>query len=262
MSKSQGMSQMDVQDNETQLSSGEQWLLVPEAVEVDLERDAYPILDELVRNVSTKNLEHVRSLKSNLTSLLARVQKNSQKCLNSVITSVSEDLIEFSSISEIFENNQLRESTELHRITESGDFAFIGGVSLSDLTLLSSTITVDKDEVVVVSVGHCRSAKSKKSVDIVSVEAEVVVNHLKQARIQVMNSMSADLQSKKLLNALIEVVIEEFNALPEEKDRLSELVSMKTQVVFMIFVLWIVAVSMFLHFSSRGQSSFNEPPPT
>ncbi|KAI8025957.1 Magnesium transporter MRS2-4 [Camellia lanceoleosa] len=40
----------------------------------DLERNAYPILDELVRNVSTKNLEHVRSLKSNLTSLLARVR--------------------------------------------------------------------------------------------------------------------------------------------------------------------------------------------
>lgn len=41
----------------------------------ELERDAYPILDELARNVSTKNLERVRSLKSNLTRLLARVQK-------------------------------------------------------------------------------------------------------------------------------------------------------------------------------------------
>ncbi|CAL5395788.1 unnamed protein product [Camellia sinensis] len=180
----------------------------------------------------------------------------SQKCLNSVFTSVSEDLVEFSSISEISEDNQLRESAE----------SFIASlnqvISPSLETFLSSTITVDKDEVVDVSVGHCRSAKSKKSVDIVSVEAEVVVNHLKQARIQVMNSTSADLQSKKLLNALIEVVIEEFNALPEEKDRLSQLVSMKTRVVFMIFLLWIVAVSMFLHFSSRGQSSFSEPPPT
>ncbi|KAJ6840782.1 putative magnesium transporter MRS2-G [Iris pallida] len=41
----------------------------------DLERDAYPVLDELARSVSTKNLERVRSLKSNLTLLLARVQK-------------------------------------------------------------------------------------------------------------------------------------------------------------------------------------------
>ncbi|KAL0907641.1 hypothetical protein M5K25_022061 [Dendrobium thyrsiflorum] len=41
----------------------------------DLVRNAYPALDELTRNVSTKNLERVRSLKSNLTRLLARVQK-------------------------------------------------------------------------------------------------------------------------------------------------------------------------------------------
>ncbi|XP_038708515.1 magnesium transporter MRS2-4-like [Tripterygium wilfordii] len=41
----------------------------------ELERDAYPILDDLARNVSTKNLELVRSLKSKVTRLLARVQK-------------------------------------------------------------------------------------------------------------------------------------------------------------------------------------------
>ncbi|KAJ1386114.1 putative magnesium transporter MRS2-4 [Sesbania bispinosa] len=96
----------DEQESEMQVSSaaaGRQWLPVPEAVEglqselpfefqvleialevvctyldsnvADLERGAYPVLDELARNVSTKNLEHVRSLKSNLTRLLARVQK-------------------------------------------------------------------------------------------------------------------------------------------------------------------------------------------
>ncbi|XP_051132872.1 magnesium transporter MRS2-4-like [Andrographis paniculata] len=41
----------------------------------DLEREAYPALDELTINVNTKNLERVRSLKSNLTHLLAHVQK-------------------------------------------------------------------------------------------------------------------------------------------------------------------------------------------
>lgn len=93
----------DEQENEMLVSTGRQWLPVPEsadglqaelpfefqvleiALEVvctyldssvaDLERGAYPVLDELARNVSTKNLEHVRSLKSNLTRLLARVQK-------------------------------------------------------------------------------------------------------------------------------------------------------------------------------------------
>ncbi|KAK3028225.1 hypothetical protein RJ639_037559 [Escallonia herrerae] len=90
-------------ENETHFSTAGQWLPVPEAVDglhaelpfefqvleialevvcsyldasvADLETDAYPVLDELAMNVSTKNLEHVRSLKSNLTRLLARVQK-------------------------------------------------------------------------------------------------------------------------------------------------------------------------------------------
>ncbi|XP_054801931.1 magnesium transporter MRS2-4 isoform X2 [Prosopis cineraria] len=93
----------DEQENEMLVSTDRQWLPVPEstdglqaelpfefqvleiALEVvctyldssvtDLEKGAYPVLDELARNVSTKNLEHVRSLKSNLTRLLARVQK-------------------------------------------------------------------------------------------------------------------------------------------------------------------------------------------
>ncbi|PRQ59611.1 putative Mg2+ transporter protein, CorA-like/Zinc transport protein ZntB [Rosa chinensis] len=96
-------SRVDEQDNQLDASTARQWLPVPEAVEglqcdlpfefqvleialevvctyldssvADLEMEAYPVLDELARNVSTKNLELVRSLKSNLTRLLARVQK-------------------------------------------------------------------------------------------------------------------------------------------------------------------------------------------
>lgn len=91
------------QDNETQSAAAGKWLTAPEAAEglqdelpfefqvleialevvctyldssvAELERDAYPALDELAISVSTTNLEHVRSLKSNLTRLLARVQK-------------------------------------------------------------------------------------------------------------------------------------------------------------------------------------------
>uniref|UniRef100_A0ACD5WKI4 Uncharacterized protein n=1 Tax=Avena sativa TaxID=4498 RepID=A0ACD5WKI4_AVESA len=40
-----------------------------------LEKEAYPALDELATRVSTRNLEHVRQIKSRLVELLARVQK-------------------------------------------------------------------------------------------------------------------------------------------------------------------------------------------
>lgn len=75
----------DAQDNEMQHELPFEFQVLEIALEVvcsyldlnvaELERDAYPVLDELARNVSTKNLERVRSLKSNLTRLLARVQK-------------------------------------------------------------------------------------------------------------------------------------------------------------------------------------------
>lgn len=101
--KNDGTGQIVVQDDAMQFPTSGQWLPVAEAVEgmqtelpfefqvleialevvctfldssvAELERDAYPVLDELAMKVSTKNLEHVRSLKSNLTRLLARVQK-------------------------------------------------------------------------------------------------------------------------------------------------------------------------------------------
>jgi magnesium transporter len=41
----------------------------------DLNRHTIFVMDELTKNVSTRNLERVRSLKRNLTSLLAGVQK-------------------------------------------------------------------------------------------------------------------------------------------------------------------------------------------
>ncbi|KAJ9158933.1 hypothetical protein P3X46_024476 [Hevea brasiliensis] len=81
----------NTQENEMHVSNGGQWVPLPEAAEglqcelpfefqvletaLEVVRDAYPVLDELARNVSTKNLEHVRSLKSNLTRLFACVQK-------------------------------------------------------------------------------------------------------------------------------------------------------------------------------------------
>ncbi|KAI3752702.1 hypothetical protein L2E82_24738 [Cichorium intybus] len=102
-SGNQGGRQLALRDTESNLSASGRWLPVPETAEglqaelpfefqvleialevvctyldssvADLERDAYPVLDELAKNVSTKNLERVRSLKSNLTRLLARVQK-------------------------------------------------------------------------------------------------------------------------------------------------------------------------------------------
>ncbi|OAY71744.1 putative magnesium transporter MRS2-G [Ananas comosus] len=46
-----------------------------DAETAELEKAAYPVLDELTKKVSNKNLERVRCLKGDLTRLLARLQK-------------------------------------------------------------------------------------------------------------------------------------------------------------------------------------------
>lgn len=51
-----------------------------DAQTAELEKDAYPVLDELTKKVSNKNLERVRCLKGNLTRLLARLQKVIFRC--------------------------------------------------------------------------------------------------------------------------------------------------------------------------------------
>ncbi|KAI8002499.1 Protein SINE3 [Camellia lanceoleosa] len=188
--------------------------------------------------------QHANRRSKSISDHTKKSQKISKKCLDSVFTSVSEDVsfkspkgsIEFSSLSEISEDHQFDESAEsfissLNPVLSPSSET----VALSDLTPLSSAIAD-------VSVCHYRSAETKNSIDIVAVEAEMVC--------------------KKLLDTLIEVVIGEFNALPEEKDRFAELVLTKTQVVFLSFLLWILAVSVVFLFSSGVQSSFSEPPPT
>ncbi|KAJ6689825.1 hypothetical protein OIU85_006161 [Salix viminalis] len=100
---------------------------------------------------------------------------------------------------------------------------------------------------------------SSKIGQVEGLEADIVVNLLKQARIEVSKS---DVQSKKLLDALIKVVIDEFYTLAEEKDLTNCFVSMKGLVVCLCLLIWSFAVSMFLLFDLRLGSSGGGPLPT
>lgn len=136
-------------------------------------------------------------------------------------------------------------------------------VALNDLSPLMSVVTREEDEPNSLSVFNSRFAESKGNDDIVAVEADMVVNHLRLARTKLMNSTDIDVSSRKLLDALIKTVIEEYDGLYEEKDQFAELVMMKWRVVFVCVLLWILVVSViFLFRSCGGRSSFNGPLPT
>ncbi|KAL8551209.1 hypothetical protein ACS0TY_000334 [Phlomoides rotata] len=85
-----------------------------------------------------------------------------------------------------------------------------------------------------------------------SIEAEVVIKHLKEARIKVM--ISNDLgPSKKLLEALINIIIEDIHGgLYEESDWLDKLLSGKSNLVILSFGMAIIVLLMlrFLSLSS------------
>ncbi|KAF9677199.1 hypothetical protein SADUNF_Sadunf08G0083000 [Salix dunnii] len=98
--------------------------------------------------------------------------------------------------------------------------------------------------------------RSSKIGQVEGLEADIVVNLLKQARIEV---SKADVQSKKLLDALMKVVIDEFYTLTEEKDLTNCFVSMKGLVLCLCLLIWSFAVSMFLLFDLRLGSSAGGP---
>lgn len=125
-------------------------------------------------------------------------------------------------------------------------------VALYDLSPMMSTVTGEEDEPNSFSVFRSGFAESKGNDDIVPVEADMVVNHLKLARTKLMNSTDVDVSSRKLLDALIKTVIEECDGLHEEKDQFAELVTMKRRVVFVCVVLWILVVSVIFLFRSCG----------
>lgn len=122
----------------------------------------------------------------------------------------------------------------------------------SELTPCSKISTVNRDEQIDFS-------------KIASAEVEIVVNLIKKARLQALNSVDMENKSKKVLDELIKFIINEFYSLPQERDKIPHLVSRNAYVGFLCFLLWIVVVllfSFYLFYYSRLACSFTGLPPT
>ncbi|KAM3687786.1 hypothetical protein ACJW31_10G100700 [Castanea mollissima] len=194
---------------------------------------------------------------------LKKLQKVTKKNLNEVLTSVSDESSkdELSSISEISESNHAGD------ITDSFSMAMSPAPSASSESLLpsdltpSSTVTAENDEPGKLAMNLYGSSELDGSKNR-SVEVEIVVDFLKNARSQALNSVDVETRSKKLLDALLSIIVDEFYAQPEKKDRFDELIAMKTKIVLLCFVFWILAMAMTFFFSSRVENSFRGPHPT
>ncbi|KAK9690263.1 hypothetical protein RND81_09G116500 [Saponaria officinalis] len=96
----------------------------------ELEKNAYPVLDELARNVSTKNLERVRSLKSNLTRLLARVQKVRDEIEH--LLDDNEDMAQLYLSRKFAASNSIVLAPHLHRMSSNRSGSMMTGTYRED----------------------------------------------------------------------------------------------------------------------------------
>ncbi|KAL6188458.1 hypothetical protein ACLB2K_039851 [Fragaria x ananassa] len=216
----------------------------------------------MMREFQTPHKDHARPP----PKLSARVSKKTvpKKSLNSAFSSISEDLqvqhsvdsTPFSVISEIDKVNRDADITESLMalpdppLSASTETSFTSDLSPSSESTISSHASW--------SVAKCENDGSKFG----SIGAEVVAIFLKQARTQVLNSTGVDAKSKKLLDALVEIVTEDFHTAPEERDLIAELLSAKAKILVVCSLLWILAMAVYMVFSSGAQSTFPGPLPT
>ncbi|KAL5782111.1 hypothetical protein ACOSP7_007140 [Xanthoceras sorbifolium] len=175
---------------------------------------------------------------------------------------ITKEQVDFSPISEISDancNSEIAQSLELaldpSLSVSSEPFLF------SDLSA-SSIITVCKDELSDISPDHHRFDRSDGS-KFGSAEADVAVSYLKRALYQVLKSVDTDSSSKKLLDTLITIVVDELTAAPAKRDDcFTKLILMKKRVVFACFLIWILAVIGIFFLSSGSRRPYIGPLPT
>ena len=126
-------------------------------------------------------------------------------------------------------------------------------LSVSDLTPTSEISTITDGPGSVEKYGLGKLCGSKIG-PVEGLEADVAVKLLKEARVEVSNS---DVRSKKVLDALTKAVMDEYYTLPEEKDWMTDLVSMKWRIVCLCFLIWsfVVSTILFLFGSGLGGSA-------
>ncbi|XP_061350405.1 protein SINE3 [Gastrolobium bilobum] len=180
--------------------------------------------------------------------------KIANKSLNAAFTSVSEDSVDLSPISEISDVNRSEDVTSF--LLEEP----------TSLDLLPSYITPPKkiSDTTGISSTNCFGTNELDSSKFASVEAEIAVNFLRNVKPELLNSVNAAPQYRKLMDEIIEYVIQDFhtNTLPEEGDNFAQVLSEKNRMLFLCIFIWIVGVSVVIFFTSDIHTTYCGPMPT
>ncbi|XP_038720049.1 uncharacterized protein LOC120012687 [Tripterygium wilfordii] len=201
-----------------------------------------------MKDYQTSQKEHLRSLdlgnRRSKESQLKKLQKIAKKSLGSVFSETHED------VSDPFDS--MIAVSELNNVISASSETSI----LSDLTPTSMRTTKENEQVEFSAINLATGASNG-----FSVKAEIVANLLIEARSQVLNSVGADHRSKRLLDTLVNIVVDDFFTLPEEKDLCLQIVFKKA--VLICFMFWMVLAIVALFFlGSVAQGTSARPLPT
>ncbi|KAK9079553.1 hypothetical protein SSX86_001225 [Deinandra increscens subsp. villosa] len=95
-----------------------------------------------------------------------------------------------------------------------------------------------------------------------SIKLQSLAKHLGESMFQVLHSSDIDPNHKKLLDALVKMVIEEFCSLHEERGLVAERFSNKVKLVLLSYLLVMLLISAGFFLLSNAQSSYHGPTPT
>lgn len=128
----------------------------------------------------------------------------------------------------------------------------------------SSVVTFDNKQFIDKVPAKFAGSDDLDEASVGSVEAEIVMNSLRHALTQVLQSTDVDHQSKKLIDASMSIIVDDFLVLgkPQEQDHIAELISAKSHVLSICLFLWIIVFALAFFFGSGVESSFNGPLPT
>ncbi|KAJ6888983.1 protein SINE3 [Populus alba x Populus x berolinensis] len=200
-------------------------------------------------------------------SQLKKPQRIAKKSLNGVFSSAAEvvspeinyELSDFAPVPDIFDANHCGQTAQNSESPlNPAPWASTDTSSVSDLTPTSEISTITDGPGSVEKYGLGKLCGSKIG-PVEGLEADVAVKLLKEARVGVSNS---DVRSKKVLDALTKAVMDEYYTLPEEKDWMTDLVSMKGRIVCLCFLIWSFVVSTMFLFGSGLGGSAGGPLPT
>ncbi|KAG6575120.1 hypothetical protein SDJN03_25759, partial [Cucurbita argyrosperma subsp. sororia] len=194
------------------------------------------------------------------------------KCLTATFSSLSDDKIQqsskqdFSPISVVSDVNQIPDidrfpqfQSYLHDVNPALS-ACCGSSLIPDLSP-SSVVTFDNGQLDKVPVNFSGSNDLDET-GAGSVGAEIAVNSLSRALTQVLQSTDVDHQAKKLIDASIRIIVDDFLAIPQDRDHIFQLISAKNQVLSISLFLWIIVLALAFFFNSEVKSSFIGPLPT